>query len=72
MSGDEAIIIATAQHFQLTNCVAYSILNVAETRDMALNFSREVDFMIWFLVTSLTNGVFIMTSAKFELKTPAL
>ena len=30
------------------NCVACSILSLAETRNRALTFSREMDFMRWF------------------------
>ena len=40
-----------------TNYVAYSISSVAETRDRALSFSREVEFMGWFSIALLTNGL---------------
>ena len=43
-------------------CVAYSISSVAETRDMALSFaSRDVEFMRWLPVASITNGVLKVT-----------
>ena len=42
------------------------MLSLAETRDRALSFSREVDFMRWFLVALLTIGVVIATRAGLE------
>ena len=32
--------------------------------------SREVDFMTWFPVSFLSNGVYVVTHAGFELKVP--
>ena len=43
-------------------CVAYSISSIAETRDRALSsFLGKVDFMRWFLIVFLTNGVSTVT-----------
>ena len=39
---------------------------------MALSFSREVDFMMWFPVAFLTNGAFILVLGGIELTTPVL
>ena len=50
------------------DCVACSISSVAETRDRALSFSREMDFIRWFSVAFLTNGVFIVTHRGIELR----
>ena len=56
-----------------TYCVAYSISNVAETRDgMALSFFRVVEFMRWFPVAFLTNGVLKVTHGGIEVTTPVL
>ena len=44
---------ATLWNKKINNCVAYSISSVAETRDRASRFSREVDFMRWFPVALL-------------------
>ena len=41
-----------------TYFVANSISSVAETRDKALSFSREMEFMKWFPVAFLINEVF--------------
>ena len=54
------------------SCVAYSISSVAEARDKARNFSREVELMRWFPAAFLTNGVFIVTPVGIELMTPVL
>ena len=35
-------------------------------------FSREVEFMMWFPVAFLTNGVFTVTHGGIELATPVL
>ena len=49
----------------LTNCLARSISNTAETRVGALSLGwREVDFMRWFSVAFLTNCVFIVTRVR--------
>ena len=42
-------------------CVAFPISSPAETRDRALSFFREVDFMRSFPVAFLTNGIFVVT-----------
>ena len=47
-------------------CVPYSMLSLAETRDRTLSFSREEDFMRWFLAALLTIGVVIATRAGLE------
>ena len=52
--------------------VAYSISSVAETRDRAMSFSREVEFMSWFPVAFLANCNFVMTRIGFDLKAPVL
>ena len=44
------------------NCVAYSISRVAETRDRALSFSREVDFVINRRAAQTTINVLISNS----------
>ena len=44
----------------------------SKTRDRALSFSREVEFMTWFSVTFLANGVLKMTHGGIELTTPVL
>ena len=55
------------------SCVVCSISSVAETRDGVLReFSREVEFMRWFPVAFLTNGVFIGTHGGIELAAPVL
>ena len=56
----------------LANDVTYSISSVAETRDRALSFSREVDLMRWFSVAFLANGVLKVTHGRNELTTPVL
>ena len=52
--------------------VAYSISNVAETRDKALSCSREVESMRWCPVVFLTNGVLKVTHGGIELRAPVL
>ena len=42
------------------DCIAYSISREAETRDRALSFSRKDDYMRWFSVVFLTNGVVLL------------
>ena len=57
----------------IKNCIAYSISSVPETGDRALSFSREVEFMGWFPVAFLTNGVFLkVTNGGIELTTSVL
>ena len=54
-------------------CVACSISSVAETSDRAPGFSWGSGLDLrWFPVAFLANGVFIVTSAGFELITPVL
>ena len=53
------IRITKSSHY--CNCIAYSISSVAEARDRALSFSREAEFMRWFPVAFLTNGVLKVT-----------
>ena len=50
------------------------ILNFEHGRtiDRAMSFSREVNFMRWFPVACLTNGVVIVTHGGFELTIFAL
>ena len=54
------------------NYVAYSISSLAETKDEALSFSREVEFMRGCPVGFVANGAFIVTSVGFELTAPML
>ena len=54
------------------NPIPYTILSVAETRDRALGFSREVEFVRWFPVAFLTGGISIVTHGGIELTTPVL
>ena len=46
-------------------------LSLAETRDRALNFAREMDYMRWFPLLS-SPMMFSVTHEEFELKTPVL
>ena len=54
------------------NNVAYSISSVAEARDRALRFFRELDFVRWFPRCLPRHGVFIVPHVGFELTTPVL
>ena len=52
------LVVNMASYFALSkadirlNCMAYSILRVAEARNTALIFSREVNFTRWFPLLS--------------------
>ena len=54
------------------NFEAYSIPSLTETRDRALNFSREVGFMRQFPIAFLAASVFIVTRARFALITSVM
>ena len=53
-------------------CVAYSISRIVQPETGLWLFAREVDFMRWFPVAFLTDGVFIVTRAGIELTTLVL